>query len=243
MTEENADRLAPLEEILDYEFSDQTILARALRHGSSDAARDAGSYQRLEFLGDAVLGHAIAYILFMAHPEADEGILSRMRSHLVRSASLAEKAAWLGLDGWIQVGWSEEKSQGRVRSALLEDVFEAVIGAIAVDGGWKAAFRFVSTMFEADLETLDERTLVLADAKSALNQAAQGRGMADPEYREIRSGGSDHQPVWTFAVFWDGQDVARGEGSTKRQAQQRAARRALVRLGLLPTDSRRPGRG
>ena len=243
MVEPENERLGALEKVLGYTFTDRTLLARALRHGSSDAARDAGSYQRLEFLGDAVLGHAVALMLYSEYPDADEGLLSRMRSHLVRSESLAGKAAWLGLDGWVQVGWSEEKSRGRVRSALLEDVFEAVIGAMAVDGGWENALAFVREAFEQDLQELDETTLVLTDAKSALNQAAQARGLPDPEYREVRSGGSDHKPIWTFAVHWKDDEVARGEGRSKRQAQQQAARRALARLGLLPAKTRRRRKG
>ena len=234
MNENQPDRFAELEEVLGYRFSDRDLLRRALRHGSADNARNDGSYQRLEFLGDAVLGHAIALLLYHNNPQADEGLLTRMRSHLVRSSSLASKAAWLGLDGWIEVGPSEQRDRGRERVAMLEDVLEAVIGAIALDGGWEAAWRFISGQFAEDAEEIDESTLLLADAKSTLNQAAQVRGLATPEYLEVPSGGSAHRPVWAFTVTWNGETVARGEGRTKRDAQQQAARRALVRLGLLP---------
>ncbi|MCD4749212.1 MAG: ribonuclease III [Thermoanaerobaculales bacterium] len=239
MTEKKFDRLAELEEILGHTFADRELLMRALRHGSAENARDDGSYQRLEFLGDAVLGHVIALLLFHRFPEADEGVLTRMRSHLVRSASLATKAAWLGLDGWIQVGPSEQKDRGRERTAMLEDVFEAVVGAIAVDAGWEGAHRFVAENFGEDVEGLDEDILILADAKSALNQAAQTRGLDLPEYREVLAGGTAHRPTWAFTVTWKGEEVARGEGSTKREAQQQAARRALIRLGLLPGAGQR----
>lgn len=233
MTERRADRLAELEEILGYRFRDREVLETALRHGSVDDAQTQGSYQRLEFLGDAVLGHAVALMLFEAFPAEDEGVLTKMRAHLVRSASLAEKAAWLGLEGWVRLGSGEERQRGRERSALLEDVFEAVIGALAIDGGWEAAFSFVKGHFHDELLTLDERTLILADAKSALNQAAQTRGLDLPVYSDHGGDGPDHRPRWVSKVSWNGRETARGEGPTKREAQQQAARRALARLGLL----------
>jgi ribonuclease-3 len=228
------DRYAALERDLGYTFADRGLLQRALRHGSADEARAGGSYQRLEFLGDAVLGHATALLLFERFPGADEGMLTRMRSHLIRSTSLAEKAAWLGLDGWVEVGRSEEQSRGRERSALLEDVFEALVGAIALDGGFEAARAFVEAQLGDEVRSLDERTLMLADAKSALQQEAQARGLALPEYLPERSKGPDHKPMWVYAVTWKGEEIARGEGRTKRDAQQQAARRALARLGVLP---------
>lgn len=228
------DRYQALESALGYRFTTRHLLEQALRHGSADAARAGGSYQRLEFLGDAVLGHASAMLLFERFPDADEGVLTRMRAHLIRSATLAEKAAWLGLDGWVQVGRSEEQSRGRERAALLEDVFEALVGAIALDGGFEAARAFVERQLHDDLAALDERTLMLADAKSALQQAAQADGLPLPEYVEHRAQGPDHKPMWVYSVLWDGEEIARGEGRSKRDAQQQAARRALTRLGMLP---------
>ncbi len=233
MTDPKTDRLAEIEEILGHRFDDREVLERALRHGSADEALVEGSYQRLEFLGDAVLGHAVALMLFQAFPEADEGILTKMRAHLVRSASLAEKAAWLGLEGWVRMSSGEERHYGRERSALLEDVFEAVIGALVIDGGWEAASAFIEGQFHDELEALDERTLILADAKSALNQAAQTRGIDLPVYSDYGGDGPDHRPRWVSSISWDGREMAKGEGPTKREAQQQAARRALARLGFL----------
>lgn len=233
MAGKSVDRLTELEGVLGYQFSDRGVLERALRHGSADEAQSKGSYQRLEFLGDAVLGHAVALMLFKAHPEADEGILTKMRAHMVRSASLAEKAAWLGLEGWVRMSSGEERQHGRERSALLEDVFEAIVAALAIDGGWQAAFEFVEAQFRDDLLSLDERTMILTDAKSALNQAAQTRGLDIPVYSDHGGDGPDHRPRWVTRVSWDGREMAKGEGPTKREAQQQAARRALARLGLL----------
>ncbi len=233
MTDPKTDRLVELEEILGHRFEDREVLERALRHGSADEALIEGSYQRLEFLGDAVLGHCVALRLFKAYPDADEGVLTKMRAHLVRSASLAEKAAWLGLEGWVRMSSGEERHHGRERPALLEDVFEAVIGALAIDGGWEAASEFIDKQFREQIEDLDEKTLMLADAKSALNQAAQSRGLDLPEYFDRSGAGPDHRPRWISSVSWDGRDLAQGEGPTKREAQQQAARRALARLGFL----------
>ncbi len=224
--------LDTLEDDLGYCFADRGLLEEALRHGS---ARDDGrpSYQRLEFLGDAVLGYAVALLLFEAHPAADEGRLTRMKSLLTRSSTLAAKAAELGLEAMATVGRSEELAGGRRRAALLEDLFEAVVGAMALDGGWEAALGFVQRCFADDLDELDETVLKLADAKSALQEAAQARGLPLPDYLQVGAGGPSHRTVWAFEVAWDGEVVARGEGPTKRDAQQQAARRALKRLGLV----------
>jgi ribonuclease-3 len=156
--------------------------------------------------------------------------------HLVRSERLAERAALLGLDGWVEVGLSVERGGGREASSLLEDVFEAVIGAIAVDGGWEEAQEFIDRQLGDEVENLDERTLALANPKSALQEAAQADGLPLPEYRLVFKGGSDHERMWAYAVTWNGAEIARGEGRSKRSAQQRAARRALVRLGLVPEE-------
>lgn len=228
--------LAELEAYLGYQFQNPEILQRALRHGSSVASDFAGSYQRLEFLGDAVLGHVVALMLFQRFPKDDQGDLTRKRTHLVRSERLAERAALLGLDGWVEVGQSLERGGGRESSNLLEDVFEAVIGAIAIDGGWDEVQGFIMRQLGDEVDGLDERTLALANPKSALQEAAQAAGLPLPEYKLIRLGGTDHMRKWVYTVTWDGDEVARGEDRSKRGAQQRAARRALVRLGLVPED-------
>jgi ribonuclease-3 len=228
--------LGEFESTIGYHFADRDLLHRALRHGSASAAQEAGSYQRLEFLGDAVLSYAVAKMLFEMFPNDDQGQLTRKRVHLVRSERLAERAALLGLDGWVEVGPSEEIGRGRERSALLEDLFEALVGAIAIDGGWRAAFNFLTDQFAEDLTTLDARTLALADPKSSLQEEAQARNLPLPSYRKDGASGPDHRKRWVYTVIWDGDEVARGEGVSKREAQQQAARRALIRLGLVPEE-------
>ncbi len=234
MAQSDSDPIAELEAILGHTFQDRELLRQAVRHGSALSSTDGGNYQRLEFLGDAVLGHALALMLYESFPDLDQGDLTRMRAHLARSSSLSEVAALLGLERFVELGPSEETSRGRERYSLLEDVFEAVIGAVALDGGWQAAFDFIHQQFAADLEDLDERTLTLANPKTALQEAAQARGLPVPDYQEVGVTGPDHNRMWAFEVVWEGEVIARGEGRSKRQAQKRAARRALIRLGLVP---------
>jgi len=228
--------LAAIEEVLGHRFEQPSLLQQALRHGSALTSGREGTYQRLEFLGDAVIGHAVALLLYDRFPDQDQGGLTRMRSHLTRSASLAEQAYLLGLEQHAEIGPSEELSGGRRRQALLEDLFEALVGAMTLDGGWEVAFDFIQRRFASQLDGLDERTLVLADPKTALQEAAQAQGLALPAYSEVGASGPDHSRRWAFAVIWDGEEIARGEGPTKRRAQKQAARRALTRLGLLPAE-------
>ncbi len=231
--ESRPELLENLEERLGHRFRDRELLERALRHGSAADSWSEGSYQRLEYLGDAVLGHAVARMLYHGFPDEDEGVLTRMKAFLIRSESLAARAVELGLDAVVELGRSEETGGGRWRAALLEDVFEAVVGALELDGGWDVAYRFIESVFAPELEQLDEETLRLADPKSALQEAAQARHLPLPEYRLVRTGrGSDHAPLWVFDVIWDGETLARGEGPNKRIAQTQAARKALYRLGL-----------
>jgi ribonuclease-3 len=234
MAQVDGDPMSELEALLGHDFEDRELLRQAVRHGSASAAAGGGSYQRLEFLGDAVLGHALALILYEKFPDLDQGGLTRMRAHLARSSTLSEMASLLGLERFVELGPSEQMSRGRERHSLLEDVLEAVIGAVALDGGWQAALDFVEQQFAAELEDLDERTLTLANPKTALQEAAQARGLPVPEYQEVGVTGPDHHRQWAFEVVWNGEAIARGEGRSKRKAQQRAARRALLRLGLVP---------
>jgi ribonuclease III len=236
MAKREVDPIEELEHLVGHSFGDRELLRQAVRHGSAAAATTSGSYQRLEFLGDAVLNFVLADMLYHSFPDADQGDLTRMRAHLAQSVALAKKAALVGLDRFIELGPSESSSRGWERYTLLEDVFEAVIGALAVDGGWEAAYGFVEDQFGHEIDELDERTLALANPKTTLQEAAQAKGLELPEYREGGTTGPDHDRLWVFDVYWDGEKIARGEGRSKRSAQQRAARRALERLGLVPGE-------
>ena len=149
MTVTREEALTRLEELVGHSFADPRLAHQALRHGSAASAVRDGSYQRLELLGDAVIGAAAALVLFERFPDADQGALTRMRAHLIRSVALAERTAWLGLDCLVELGPSEEGG-GRERTALLEDLFEAVVGALMLDGGWDAAFSFIRGQLEPE---------------------------------------------------------------------------------------------
>ncbi len=237
------DVLTELEELVGHQFADRDVLARAMRHGSAVRAAIDGSYERLEFLGDAVLGLAVGRMLFDWFPTSDQGALTRMRALLTRSTTLAIKARELGLEGAIEAGRSEGAEDGSMRPALLEDVLESLVGAVFLDGGFEPAFQFVARLFADDLERLDETTLRLADPKTALQEEAQGRGLALPVYHSVSSHGPDHRPRWVVEVEWDGEVVATGEGSSKRSAQTRAARQALTLLGLVEEPTTEPDLG
>ncbi len=232
MERNDHEAMAKLERKLGHGFRDRELLRQALRHGSAVGSSHRDSYQRLEFLGDAVLDHVMAELLFRRFPDRDEGALTKMKAYLVRSEKLASLAALMGLDGYVEMGWSEERAGGNRRTALLEDVLEAVIGALSLDGGWEVARRFVEGLFEDEIRDLDDTTLKLADPKSAIFEAAQARQLPQPEFRLVQEGGTSGRD-WAFELIWDGKVAARGEGPTKKAAQAQASRRALIRLGLV----------
>lgn len=221
--------LDTLERRIGYSFDDRRLLDAALTHGSAGGSE----LERLEFLGDSVLGYVVAGELFERYETSDQGELTRFKSLLVRSETLAEKARQLDLGMFVELGRSEELGGGRRRAALLEDVLEAVIGAVELDGGIDAARRVVVRLFAEELEALDPEELLLADPKTTLQEAAQARGIRLPEYHEVRASGPVHRPRWVFEVLWDGEVVGRGEGRGKKEAQQNAAAAALRRLGFV----------
>lgn len=227
---------ASLEEIearIGHVFSDKGLLARALTHPSavSGIEKRSGSYQRLEFLGDRVLGLAVAAMLFEALPEDDEGTLSKRLSDLVRAETCAEVAAALGLGDGVHVGPTESQTAVGRRPGVLADLCEAVIGAIHLDAGWPAAEAFVVRNWR---DRLSANASPLRDAKSALQEWAQGRGYATPVYRVVSRTGPDHAPIFTMAVIIPGLADGTGEGAAKRQAEIAAATAVLVREGVWP---------
>jgi ribonuclease III len=224
-------KLRELEERLGHHFADPTLLDRALTHTSranesySAAARH---NEPLEFLGDAVLGFIVSDLLHRRDPEGDEGTKSKTRALLVSEPSLARRAEALGIPGLMLLGRGEEKSGGRLKATLWADAYEAVVAALYLDGGLPAALRFVSAEFAEDIAAGAE--LATQDAKSALQEVLQARGADVPEYPVLAEEGPSHRRRFRVACVVEGRVVAEGEGHSKKEAQQDAARRALALL-------------
>ncbi|QCK87309.1 ribonuclease III [Phreatobacter aquaticus] len=218
-------------------FSDKSLLDRALTHPSAVSGTDKRdkSYQRLEFLGDRVLGLTVADLLYRTMPADDEGTLSRRLSDLVRAETCAEVAAELDLGQAIKVGPSESRTVVGARASVLADLCEAVIGAIYLDAGWGAAEAFVTRLW---LSRLAAGPALQRDAKSALQEWAQGRGLPTPVYRVSERTGPDHQPIFTMAVVIPGIEDGFGQGAAKRQAEIAAATFVLKREGVWPDDTK-----
>jgi ribonuclease III len=222
-----------LEERIGYRFTDAALLNIALSHISAlkGARNRAGSYQRLEFLGDHVLGLVISDMLFRAFPKADEGELSRRLADLVRKETCAEIARTIDLGAAIRLGASEANAGGRKRPAILADVCEALIGAVYLDGGFTAAEALVGRLWEARMRT---KAQPLRDPKTVLQEWAQARGLPTPAYREVARSGPDHDPVFRVTVQLPKLAPAEGSGRSKRAAEQAAAAAMMAREGVKP---------
>jgi ribonuclease-3 len=231
MDEERRAQLRVLEDRLGYHFADPGLLNRALTHTSysnESGVEQVPDNEPLEFLGDSILGFMIADLLHRRDPQGAEGVKSRTRALLVATPSLARRAADLGLPGLLRLGRGEEKTGGRQKSSLWANTYEAVIASLYLDGGFEAAYRFVSAEFAPDLQRV--RDLPVMDAKSALQEALQARGQPLPEYVVLAEEGPSHKRRFRVQCLLKGEPLAEGEGSSKKEAQQVAARRALERL-------------
>jgi ribonuclease-3 len=221
--------LAAFEQRLGYTFSHSDLLRRALTHKSySHEAKheDIRDNETFEFLGDSVLGFVIGDVLFRRFPTLDEGALSKMKAYLVSAHSLAAKARDLEMGDVILLGVGEEKSGGRKKDSLLANLFEATIAAVYLDGGIDAARQLIERSFDGDLTTLNEDDLLFHDYKTALQELAQGRGWSLPEYNVVAEEGPDHDKRFIIDVKI-GSHHARGDGTSKKEAQQQAAKNAL----------------
>lgn len=214
-----------IEKLLAYTFSDISWLERALTHRSAPLRGGKNDYERLEFLGDAVLDLVIAHLLSDIYKEAREGELSKMRATLVNTQSLAEIAKRLELGPYIRLGRGELASGGADRPSILADVVEAVVGGVYRDGGYQAAFDCVRALYGAALNNVEPR-----DPKTELQEALHASGCEAPEYRLECVEGPEHAPAFVSVVVVDEQIVGRGTGTTKKASQQAAAAEALRRL-------------
>jgi ribonuclease-3 len=219
------------EERIGYRFKNAALLEQGLTHISALAGsrNRAGSYQRLEFLGDHVLGLAVSDMLFRAFPNADEGEMSRRLADLVRKEACADVARAIDLGAAIRLGASEANAGGRGRSAILADVCEALIGAVFVDGGYAAASALIERLWSERMRT---PARPLRDAKTLLQEWAQARGLPTPAYREVERKGPDHDPEFRVSVELPHLAPAEGLGRSKRAAEQAAASAMLTRAGV-----------
>ena len=217
-----------LQERLGVTMKDSTLLETALMHRSFlNENIDSGlpSNERLEFLGDAVLGFVVARWLYRHYPERAEGQLTQMRSSLVRKETLADVARRLSLGESIRLGRGEERAGGRQRDLNLSRVYEAVVGAVAEDGGLAAAERFVLKAMAAELAALEKLSMI--DPKSQLQHLAQAHWHEPPHYEVIASAGPDHAREFTVEVSIADERVGTGTGASKQEAEQNAAAHTL----------------
>ncbi len=220
--------LSELEDTIGYAFTDKNLLSRALTHSSKASGRN-GSYQRLEFLGDRVLGLAVAESLYTALPDADEGDLSRQLAGLVRRETCAAVAASWGVGAHLILGQGEVMGGGRRNQTILADVCEAILGAVYLDAGFTAAQGIVLAHFRPAETGSAPRG---RDAKSTLQEWAMSRSLPIPTYAVVERTGPDHAPHFRMAVQVEGLEPGHGEGNSKRVAEQAAAADLLARIGI-----------
>lgn len=220
--------LQALADRLGHRFADPSKLEIALTHGSA-ASPARPDNQQLEFLGDRVLGLVIAEALFRAYPEEAEGGLAPRLNALVRRETLAEIAEEIGLGAHLRLGRSESLSGGRRKSAILADAMEAVIAALYLDGGFEAAQAAVLDLWGPRISACGEAP---RDAKTALQEWAQARGLAPPSYALLHRRGPDHAPRFTVSARLETGAAANGEATSKKGAEQEAAAALLAQLQM-----------
>jgi ribonuclease-3 len=208
---------------LGYAFREPALLDAALTHRSAGGR----NYERLEFLGDAVLNCVVAVLLFREYPEAEEGELSRYRATLVNEGSLAEIGAGLELGRWLRLGSGELKSGGHRRSSILADALEGLLGAIYLDGGFAAASTVIERLYAGRLGALPAAA-ELKDPKTRLQEYLQGKGHPLPSYAVLRVSGEPHEQHFVVSCTVVALGLAaEGEGGSRRKAEQAAAQRVL----------------
>jgi len=220
----NLDRL---EQRLGYAFKDRGLLEKALTHSShafeSPGARD---NELLEFLGDSVVGLAVAHHFYEAYPDLNEGELSKLKSTASSTLSLSEFAQDLKLDKAMLLGKGEEKSGGRQKRTILAGVFEAVVGAVYCDGGFEAARALVAKILASSFRPIRNEFLI-NNFKSALQEAFQKDGLPSPDYRTLSEKGPAHDRTFVVEVCAGGKVLAKAKGRSRKTAEQAAAQKAL----------------
>ena len=222
--------MTEVEALIGYEFRDKNLLRQALTHPPYGGDHHVSDYQRLEFLGDAVLELYVSEALYRLYPHMGEGKLTRMRADLVRESSLCRALRNLGLEKHIFLSVGEERGGGREKPAILCDVFEAVAGAIYLDGGRAKAGAYIQKAL-GDALRADTSAEDHLDHKSRLQSVLQAQGDM-PVYEMLGREGPDHAPVFRYAVRASGGVLGKGSGPSKQAAQLEAAAQALKKLGM-----------
>ncbi|MCM1536646.1 MAG: ribonuclease III [Clostridium sp.] len=221
--------LEALEDKIGYKFNNRAFLKQALTHSSfanEQKINKIGNYERVEFLGDAVLELVSSEFLFKEHPNIPEGELTKLRASMVCEPALAFCANDLELKNFILLGRGEESTGGRNRDSIISDVMEAVIGAIYLDGGMEPARDFISRFILSDLE---DKSLFY-DSKSNLQELIQGKLKKEFHYELLEESGPEHDKVFQVELFMEGESLGRGSGKSKKAAEQQAAYKALLLL-------------
>jgi ribonuclease-3 len=229
MLPKNPDSLAPL---LDYAFKDHELVLQAFRHPSYVYEREdpgISDNQRLEFLGDAVINLAISHLLMESFPEMREGDLSKHRAFLVSESGLYRIARMLELGDYLLLGRGEEMTKGREKPSILSDALEALIGAIYLDGGFLSATSVIIRLFKPLVDEIDGGTLS-GDFKTELQELSQEVFQTTPDYRLVKDTGPDHDKTFYVEVSIKGGLLGKGEGKSKKEAEQNAAKEALACL-------------
>jgi ribonuclease-3 len=230
--------LGVLEGLLGYTFADRALLERALVHASAAAEIAVESNERMEFLGDAVLDLAVSEFLLKDHSASDEGDLTRMRSNIVSAKGLATAALRLDLGRWIRLGRGEQRSGGDRKANILADTYEAIVAAVFLDSGYEAARDLIHRTFAFEIAAADPDG---GDWKTELQELTQGRYHLTPSYTLASTSGPDHAKHFVVAVRLAGQVLAKGEGASRKAAEQMGAEIAIRVLqergdGVLPGD-------
>lgn len=217
-----SDKLDGLETILGYHFADRSLLVTALTHAS--LPKHETNYERLEFLGDRVLGLVVAEMLYRLYPHENEGHLAKRLTVLVQQKALVGVGSDIGLSSWVRLSAGEKRTGGALKDTILSDSVEAVIGAVYLDGGLEPARAFIESRWKKLVCT---DSAPPDDPKTRLQEIAQAKGLKLPEYRLVGKSGTDHQPVFDVEVFVGGMGSASASASSKRAAEKIAAQRLL----------------
>lgn len=223
---------AGLEQTIGYRFRNVALLTEALTHPSLAHEKTGVNHQhnqRLEFLGDAVLQLLLTDRLYQLHPDLPEGKLTQIRAHLANRHALYRRAQAVELGQYLLLGRGEETSGGRQRLSTLADAYEALLGAVYLDGGIRAARSFVNRQFKQEFQQMRQVT-PQQNPKGQLQELLQAESPANPVYRVVHESGPDHHKHFEVVVEWAGQELGRGRGSSKKQAESAAAEVALSQV-------------